>query len=479
MTLSIYNTLSRRQQPLQPIVPGKVGMYVCGMTVYDYCHLGHARAFLGFDIVQRWLRASGLEVTYVRNITDVDDKIIKRAAENGETPKDLTERFIRAMQEDFGALGMQPPDLEPRATQFIPQMLGIIELLEKNGLAYAAEDGDVNFAVRKFDGYGKLSGKSLDDLRAGERVAVGDAKRDPLDFVLWKHAKPGEPQWPSHWGPGRPGWHIECSAMASETLGRTFDIHGGGPDLVFPHHENEIAQSEGAFRQPFANLWMHCGALRVGVDKMSKSLGNFKTIREALKEHDAEVLRFFLIRTHYRSQISFTPDMIGEAKAALTRLYRALDEVPPASGGVDWAEPNALRFKAAMNDDFNTALAISVLFDLAADVNRSAATEPAKAAECARQLKALGGVLGLLEREPKEFLQGKDVSVALTSQQVNAEAGSVAASAGTSIDELISQRAAAKKAKNFAEADRIRDELLSLGIVLEDKPGGVTVWRRQ
>jgi cysteinyl-tRNA synthetase len=473
MTLSIYNSLTRQQQPLQPIVPGQVGMYVCGMTVYDYCHLGHARAFLGFDIVQRWLRASGLKVTYVRNITDVDDKIIKRAAENGETPNELTERFIRAMQEDFGALGMQPPDLEPRATQFIPQMLGIIELLEKNGLAYAAEDGDVNFAVRKFDGYGKLSGKSLDDLRAGERVAVADAKRDPLDFVLWKHAKPGEPQWPSRWGSGRPGWHIECSAMASETLGRTFDIHGGGPDLVFPHHENEIAQSEGAFRQPFANLWMHCGALRVGVDKMSKSLGNFKTIREALKEHDPEVLRFFLIRTHYRSQISFTPDMIGEAKAALTRLYRALDEVPPAPGGVDWAEPNAQRFKAAMDDDFNTALAISVLFDLAGEVNRT------RSAEAARQLKALGGVLGLLQREPKEFLQGKDVTVALASQQVDVKAGSVAATASTSIDELIAQRAAAKKAKNFAEADRIRNELLAQGIVLEDKPGGVTVWRRQ
>jgi cysteinyl-tRNA synthetase len=455
MTLSIYNSLTRQQQPLQPIVPGQVGMYVCGMTVYDYCHLGHARAFLGFDIVQRWLRASGLKVTYVRNITDVDDKIIKRAAENGETPNELTERFIRAMQEDFGALGMQPPDLEPRATQFIPQMLGIIELLEKNGLAYAAEDGDVNFAVRKFDGYGKLSGKSLDDLRAGERVAVADAKRDPLDFVLWKHAKPGEPQWPSRWGSGRPGWHIECSAMASETLGRTFDIHGGGPDLVFPHHENEIAQSEGAFRQPFANLWMHCGALRVGVDKMSKSLGNFKTIREALKEHDAEVLRFFLIRTHYRSQISFTPDMIGEAKAALTRLYRALDEVPPAPGGVDWAEPNAQRFKAAMDDDFNTALAISVLFDLAGEVNRT------RSAEAARQLKALGGVLGLLEREPEEFLKGSG--------------GGADAQIQTQID----ARTAAKKARNFAEADRIRNELLAQGIVLEDKPGGVTVWRRQ
>jgi cysteinyl-tRNA synthetase len=472
MTQAIYNTLTRRQEPLQPIVPGKVGMYVCGMTVYDYCHLGHARAFLGFDIAQRWLRASGYEVTYVRNITDVDDKIIKRAAENGETPSELTERFIRAMHEDFGALGMQPPDLEPRATQFIPQMLGIIELLEKNGLAYAAEDGDVNFAVRKFDGYGKLSGKSLDDLRAGERVAVGDAKRDPLDFVLWKHAKPGEPQWPSRWGAGRPGWHIECSAMASETLGRTFDIHGGGPDLVFPHHENEIAQSEGAFHQRFANLWMHCGALRVGADKMSKSLGNFKTIREALKEHDAEVLRFFLIRTHYRSQISFTPDMIGEAKAALTRLYRALDEVPPAAGEVDWSEPNAQRFKAAMDDDFNTALAISVLFDLAGEVNRS------KSGEAARQLQTLGGVLGLLEREPKSFLQRLGNMSGGASLKISASGALSDASSGAAIEAQIEARAAAKKAKNFAEADRIRNDLLAQGIVLEDKPGGVTVWRR-
>jgi len=455
MTLSIYNTLSRQVQPLRPISPGKVGLYVCGMTVYDYCHLGHARAFLGFDIVQRWLRASGFEVTYVRNITDVDDKIIKRAAESGETPGELTERFIRAMHEDFAALGMQPPDIEPRATQFIPQMLGIIELLEKNGLAYAADDGDVNFAVRKFPGYGRLSGKSLDDLRAGERVAVADAKRDPLDFALWKHAKPGEPQWPSRWGSGRPGWHIECSAMASETLGRHFDIHGGGPDLVFPHHENEIAQSEGAFGEPFANLWMHCGALRVGADKMSKSLGNFKTIREALKENDAEVLRFFLIRTHYRSQINFTPDMIGEAKTALTRLYRALDEVRPDAGDLDWSEPNAQRFKAAMDDDFNTALATSVLFELAAEVNRT------KSAGAARQLKALGGVLGLLQREPKEFLKGGDEG-----------------DEAVAIEALIEARIAAKKAKNFAEADRIRNDLLDQGIVLEDKPGGVTVWRR-
>jgi len=456
MTLSIYNTLARQQQPLSPRVPGKVGLYVCGITVYDYCHLGHARLMLAFDVVQRWLRASGHEVTYVRNITDVDDKIIKRAAENGETPGELTERFIRFMHEDLGALGVQPPDIEPRATEFIPQMLDIIGLLEKNGLAYAADDGDVNFAVRKFPGYGKLSGKSLDDLRAGERVAVADAKRDPLDFVLWKHARPGEPQWASPWGAGRPGWHIECSAMASHTLGRNFDIHGGGPDLIFPHHENEIAQSEGAFAQPFANLWMHCGALRVGDEKMSKSLGNFKTIRDALRDHDPEVLRFFLIRPHYRHQINFTPEMIGEARAALTRLYRALDEVALADGGIDWSEPNAERFRSLMDDDFNTAGAIGVLFDLAAEINRG------KSPALARQLKGLGGVLGLLQREPKAFL-----------------AGGTSADDGAAIDARIAARNAAKAAKNYAEADSIRAALLAEGIVLEDKPGGLTVWRRQ
>jgi cysteinyl-tRNA synthetase len=395
-------------------------------------------------------------VTYVRNITDVDDKIIKRAAENGETPGELTERFIRFMHEDLGALGVQPPDVEPRATEFIPQMLDIIGLLEKNGLAYAADDGDVNFSVRKFPGYGKLSGKSLDDLRAGERVAVADAKRDPLDFVLWKHARPGEPQWPSPWGAGRPGWHIECSAMASHTLGRNFDIHGGGPDLIFPHHENEIAQSEGAFAQPFANLWMHCGALRVGDEKMSKSLGNFKTIRDALRDHDPEVLRFFLIRPHYRHQINFTPEMIGEARAALTRLYRALDEVALADGGIDWSEPNAERFRSLMDDDFNTAGAIGVLFDLAAEINRG------KSPALARQLKGLGGVLGLLQREPKAFL-----------------AGGTSADDGAAIDARIAARNAAKAAKNYAEADSIRAALLAEGIVLEDKPGGLTVWRRQ
>ena len=451
MTISIYNTLTRSVVPLQPIEAGHVRVYVCGMTTYDLCHIGHGRTFASFDVVVRWLRARGLRVTYVRNITDIDDKIIRRAAEKGETTGELTARYIAAMHEDFAALGLQPPDLEPRATETVRQMLGIIELLEKKDLAYAADDGDVNFAVREFPGYGKLSGKSLDDLRAGERVAVDQAKRDPLDFVLWKHAKAGEPQWQSPWGPGRPGWHIECSAMARATLGPTLDIHGGGPDLIFPHHENEIAQSEGAYGVPFANIWMHSGALRVGEEKMSKSLGNFLTIRAALAKYDAEVLRFFLIRSHYRSQIAFTESLIVEARAGLARLYTALRDTAADNGVIDWNEAYAQRFAAAMDEDFNTALAVSVLFELASEVNRS------KSPALARQLKALGGVLGLLQRDPKTFLQG------------DADAG---------IETLVAERAAAKKAKNFTEADRIRKELLDQGIVLEDSAGGTT-WRRQ
>src|SRR5262245_11416154 len=451
MTISIYNTLSRSVVPLQPIEPGHVRIYVCGMTTYDLCHLGHGRTFAGFDVVVRWLRARGLRVTYVRNITDIDDKIIRRAAERGIATTELTAEYIAAMAEDFAALGLLPPDLEPRATEHVPQMLNLIELLEKKQLAYAASDGDVNFAVRALPGYGKLSGKSLDDLRAGERVAVDQAKRDPLDFVLWKHAKPAEPQWPSRWGEGRPGWHIECSAMARDTLGTTLDIHGGGPDLVFPHHENEIAQSEGGYEQPFANIWMHTAALRVGEDKMSKSLGNFLTIREALGRYDAEVLRFFLVRSHYRTQIAFTESLIVDGKAGLERLYTALRDTPAAPGEVDWNEAHAQRFAAAMDNDFNSALAISVLFELASEVNRS------KSAALARQLRGLGGVLGLLQRDPQQFFQG------------DADAG---------IQELIAQRTAAKKAKNFAEADRIRKELLEQGIVLEDAASGTT-WRRQ
>jgi cysteinyl-tRNA synthetase len=435
-------------------------MYVCGMTTYDYTHLGHGRLFVAFDIVQRWLRANGLHVTYVRNITDIDDKIIRRAAERGEPIAALTERFIGYMREDFAALGLQTPDLEPRATEYVPPMLDLIERLQAKGLAYLADDGDVNFAVRSFPEYGKLSHRNLDELRAGDRVAVLGSKHDPLDFVLWKHARPDEPQWPSPWGPGRPGWHIECSAMARQTLGQPFDIHGGGPDLIFPHHENEIAQSEGAFGIPFARVWMHVGALRVGEDKMSKSLGNFLTIREALAQYDGEVLRFFLARSHYRSQISFSPRMIEEARASLTRLYTALRAAPAPSAPVDWDEPHARRFAEAMDDDFNTPQAVSVLFEMAAELNRS--PTPAMAA----QMRALGALLGLLQREPEEFLKG----------------GPAGGQAGALDDAVIAQqieaRTAAKARRDYPEADRIRQDLLQQGVVLEDGPGGTT-WRRR
>jgi len=460
MAVRIHNTLTGRTEPLEPLEPGHVRMYVCGMTTYDYTHLGHGRLFVAFDVVQRWLRANGLRVTYVRNITDIDDKIIRRAAERGEPIAALTERFIGYMREDFAALGVQTPDLEPRATEYVPPMLELIERLQAKGLAYLADDGDVNFAVRNFPEYGRLSHRNLDELRAGERVAVLGSKRDPLDFVLWKHARPEEPQWPSPWGPGRPGWHIECSAMARQTLGQPFDIHGGGPDLIFPHHENEIAQSVGAFGIPFARVWMHCGALRVGDDKMSKSLGNFLTIREALGQYDGEVLRFFLARSHYRSQISFSARMIDEARASLTRLYTALRAAPAPAAPVDWDEPHARRFAEAMDDDFNTAQAVAVLFEMAAELNRG----PTQA--LAAQMRALGGLLGLLQREPDEFLKG----------------GLAAAQAGALDDAMIARqieaRTAAKARRDYLEADRIRQDLLQQGVVLEDGPGGTT-WRRR
>jgi cysteinyl-tRNA synthetase len=455
MTIEIYNTLTRRKQPLEPIEPGHVRMYVCGVTTYDRTHIGHGRTLIAFDVMQRWLRASGYRVTYVRNITDIDDKIIRRAAENGETPSELTSRFIQLMHEDFDALGLAKPDHEPRATEFIPPMLDLIGLLEEKGLAYQADDGDVNFAVRRFPGYGKLSRRDLDELRAGERVAVDASKRDPLDFVLWKRAKPGEPQWPSRWGAGRPGWHIECSAMASQLLGRHFDVHGGGPDLVFPHHENEIAQSEGAFDEPFADIWMHSGALRMGEDKMSKSLGNVVTIRDAVDRFDWEAVRFYLLRTHYRSQLQFSEEHIVESRTALARLYTALRDTPGDGAATDWNEPHAQRFAAAMNDDFNTPVAIAALFDLASEVNRT------KSAALARQLHGLGATLGLLQRAPQRFLHGDGHGAD-----------------GARIEALIAERAAAKKARNFAEADRIRAVLGTEGIVLEDGPGGTT-WRRQ
>ena len=457
--LKIYNTLTRDKQEFVPIVPGKAGMYVCGMTVYDYCHLGHARVMVVFDMVYRWFKASGYDVNYVRNITDIDDKIIKRAAENGESIHALTARFIAAMHEDADVLGVQRPDHEPRATQYVPQMLEMIAQLENNGLAYRAADGDVNYAVRKFPGYGKLSGKSLEDLRAGERVEVADGKNDPLDFVLWKHARDSEAEevkWDSPWGRGRPGWHIECSAMGSEILGKHFDIHGGGADLQFPHHENEIAQSEGAHRCQFVNYWMHNGFVRVDEEKMSKSLGNFFTIREVLKKYDAEVVRFFILRAHYRSPLNYSDAHLDDAKGALTRLYTALKSLQETARAVDWSEPYAQRFKSAMDDDFNTPEAVAVLFDLANEVNRTNSLTPTA------QLKALGGVLGLLQRDPQQFLQGSAGEGGLDDAAISVQ---------------IAARIAAKKARNFAEADRIRKELLGAGVVLEDSAAGTT-WRR-
>ena len=459
--LKIYNTLTRDKQDFIPIESNRVRMYVCGMTVYDYCHLGHARVMVVFDMVYRWFRASGFEVTYVRNITDIDDKIIKRAAEHKESIYVLTQRFIDAMHEDEHALGILPPDFEPRATQYVAQMLAMIAKLEANGLAYLATDGDVNYAVRKFDDYGKLSGKSLEDLRAGERVNVNDGKTDPLDFVLWKHARDDEPEevkWPSPWGKGRPGWHIECSAMGSELLGKHFDIHGGGADLQFPHHENEIAQSEGAHQCRYVNYWMHNGFVRVDDEKMSKSLGNFFTIREVLKKYDAEVVRFFILRAHYRSQLNYSDAHLDDAKGALSRLYTALKGSPPQEEEVnvlDWSTPHAQRFKTAMDDDFNTPEAMAVLFDLANEVNRT------QSVEAVVQLKSLGATLGLLQRVPQEFLQG-GAEGGLSEAQINSQ---------------IAARIVAKQTRNYAESDRIRRELLEAGIILEDGATG-TAWRR-
>ena len=459
--LKIYNSLVREKQDFVPIEPGKVRMYVCGMTVYDYCHLGHARVLVVFDVVQRWLRSSGFDVTYVRNITDIDDKIIKRALENNETIGELTNRFIAFMEEDSAALGVDKPDHQPRATEYVPQMLQLIGQLEENGLAYRAANGDVNFSVRKFPGYGRLSGKSLDDLRAGERVGVDEAKQDPLDFVLWKHAKEGEPFWESPWGKGRPGWHIECSAMSSDLLGKQFDIHGGGQDLQFPHHENEIAQSEGAHHCRFVNYWMHNGFVRVDDEKMSKSLGNFFTIREVLKKYDAEVVRFFILRAHYRSPLNYSDKHLDDARQALARLYTALRAVPAPEADVDWSEAHARRFRDAMDDDFNTPEACAVLFDLATEVNRT------KSAALAGQLRALAGLLGLLKRDPQAFLQATPAG----------EKGDSGGYPVGRIEAMIAERAAAKKARNFAEADRIRGELQAAGILLEDGAKG-TSWRR-
>jgi cysteinyl-tRNA synthetase len=461
--LKLYNSLTRTKQNFVPAVPGQARMYVCGMTVYDYCHLGHARVMVVFDVVARWLRASGLDVTYVRNITDIDDKIIQRAVRNNESIKQLTTRFIQAMEEDAAALGVQKPDFEPRATQYITQMQDIIRLLEQKKLAYVASGGDVNYSVRDFSGYGKLSGKSLDDLRAGERVEVDLSKRDPLDFVLWKHAKSGEPSWPSPWGAGRPGWHIECSAMACALLGNHFDIHGGGQDLQFPHHENEIAQSEGAHGGTFVNVWMHNGFVRVDEEKMSKSLGNFFTVREILKKYDPEVVRFFILRAHYRSPLNYSDQHLDDAKEGLTRLYNSIKNHELSgnnisSAPIDWSDPNATRFKCAMDDDFNTPEAIAVLFDLANETNKT------EDLEVVCLLRALAGVLGLLQRSPLSFLQNDPI---VRFRKFTDE----------KIGQAIKEREAARKTRDFQEADHIRRQLLDEGVVLEDTPQG-TIWRR-
>jgi cysteinyl-tRNA synthetase len=470
--LKIYNTLAREKQEFVPLAAGKVRMYVCGMTVYDYCHLGHARVMLVFDVVRRWLRALGLDVTYVRNITDIDDKIIKRARENGEAIEALTARFIAAMNEDNAALGIEKPDYEPRATEHVPGMLKLIEALERRGLAYRVGNGDVNYSVRKFPAYGKLSGKSLDDLRAGERVEIALGKQDPLDFVLWKKAKDGEPYWESAWGRGRPGWHIECSVMSSALLGNHFDIHGGGQDLQFPHHENEIAQSEGANQSKFVNYWMHNGFVRVDNEKMSKSLGNFFTVREVRAKYDPEVIRFFIIRAHYRSSINYSDQHLDDAKKALARLYTALKDYAVETGPVDWENAYAGRFREAMNDDFNTPEAIAVLFDLANSLNKT------RDQRHARLLKSLGGILGLLQRDPVVFLQGAVTGQgSLAAQPATVHGSGVVSHTRESIEKLIAARAAARKSKKFAEADRIRKELLDAGVVLEDTAQGTT-WRR-
>ena len=457
MSLRIHNTLTRATEAFMPITPGHVRMYVCGITVYDLCHVGHARMMVVFDVVQRWLRTSGYRVTYVRNITDIDDKIIKRALERNIPIRQLTDEMTAAMHQDIGALGVEPPTHEPRATDHVQDMVGLIQRLEARGLAYQGNGGDVNYSVRKFPGYGQLSGKSIDQLRAGERVAVLEGKEDPLDFVLWKASKPEEPadaRYASPWGDGRPGWHIECSAMSHELLGERFDIHGGGMDLQFPHHENEIAQSDGAFHlgsgQSFVQTWMHNGFLNIDNEKMSKSLGNFFTIREVLERYDGETIRFFMLRVHYRSPFNFSDAGLDDARHGLKRLYTALQGAPREAGAVDWSDARAARFRAAMDDDFNTPIAVSVLYELAGEANRGDAG-------AAVLLRALGATLGILQQEASAWLQG-----------------GASDADETRIGTLIAARAAAKAAKNFAESDRIRDALAAEGIVLKDTPAGTT-----
>ncbi|MGD6738987.1 cysteine--tRNA ligase [Photobacterium leiognathi subsp. mandapamensis] len=459
--LKIYNSLTRQKEAFTPIQPGKVGMYVCGVTIYDLCHIGHGRTFVSFDVVSRYLRYSGYDLTFVRNITDIDDKIIKRAAENGESCESLTERLIGEMHADFDALGMKRPDVEPRATQFIAEIIALCERLIERGFAYVASNGDVMFEVSKFEDYGRLSKQDLDQLQAGARVDIETAKRSPLDFVLWKMSKPGEPTWESPWGPGRPGWHIECSAMNSAILGDHFDIHGGGSDLQFPHHENEIAQSCCAHDTQYVNTWMHSGMVMVDREKMSKSLGNFFTIRDVLNHYDPETVRYFLMSGHYRSQLNYSEENLKQARSALERLYtslRGLDTSVEAAGGEEFVT----RFKEAMDDDFNTPEAYSVLFDMAREINRLKADDVAAASVLGARMRELADVLGLLSQEPETFLQGgagEDDDVA-------------------EIEALIQQRLDARAAKDWAAADEARDKLMAMGIILEDGAQGTT-WRRK
>ena len=462
--LNIYNSLSKRKEPFESIEPGKVRMYVCGMTVYDYCHIGHARVLVVFDVVYRFLRHLGYEVTYVRNITDIDDKIINRAQENGEDCDALTARFIQAMHEDADALGVLRPDREPRATDTIAEILDMIEELESRGYAYQSENGDVYYSVAKFDHYGLLSGKKLDELRAGERVEIDPGKRDPLDFVLWKSAKPGEPSWPSKYGAGRPGWHIECSAMSTSLLGRHFDIHGGGQDLQFPHHENEIAQSEAASGEKFVNYWMHNGFVRVNEEKMSKSLGNFFILRDVLESYRAEEIRYFIVSSHYRSQLNYSEEQLDGARAALQRLYAALLDTRDAEPEKSAEEEYRGRFDAAMFDDFNTAGAVAVLFDLVREINRAKQAGDEAQHGLASLLRRLGAVLGLLQDDPEDFLKSR--------------AGQQAGLGDDEVDRLVELRRQARAEKNWSEADRVRDQLTEAGIEIEDGPEG-TRWRRR
>lgn len=460
--LKIYNTLTRKKELFKPRAEGKAGMYVCGMTVYDYCHIGHARVMVVFDTVARYFRYLGYDLTYVRNITDIDDKIIQRANENGESIDELTERFINAMHEDEHALSVLPPDIEPRATQSIATIIAMIEALIANGLAYIGSNGDVFYAVTKFKNYGLLSGKNPDDLQAGERVDVDLAKHNPLDFVLWKMAKAGEPAWQSPWGLGRPGWHIECSAMSTCCLGNHFDIHGGGMDLQFPHHENEIAQSEGATNEKFVNLWMHNGFVRVNEEKMSKSLGNFFTVREVLKQYKPEIIRFFILSSHYRSPLNYSDEQLNDAGTALTRLYTALRGCDNSNMAID-ADYKA-RFEQAMDDDFNTPVAVSILFDLARELNKAKEVNQEKIHLLAASLKYLGGLLGILQDDPENFLKSGPVD---RSEFTDAF-----------IEQQIQARLDAKKAKNWVLADQIRNDLKQQGVILEDAPNGTTSWRR-